>query len=99
VPVFASEELSALQKACQGRAFGKRRDAAIIAVLTATGIRAGELAGIRCDPHDPRRSDVDLWAREISPKMTYPLVRDLAADGVPVAVTCPLNRRNHPIAK
>ncbi|WP_281450342.1 IS3 family transposase [Paenarthrobacter nitroguajacolicus] len=27
-------------------------------------------------------------ARDINPKMTYPLVTDLAADGVPVAVTC-----------
>jgi site-specific recombinase XerD len=45
VPVFTSEELSALEKTCQGRSFAQRRDAAIIAVLTATGIRAGELAG------------------------------------------------------
>jgi integrase len=30
------------------------------------GIRAGELAGIRYDPRDPRRSDVDLWRREIT---------------------------------
>jgi integrase/recombinase XerD len=47
VPVFTSEELSALEKTCQGRTFAQRRDAAIIAVLTATGIRAGELAGPR----------------------------------------------------
>ena len=66
VPVFTSEELSALEKTCQGRTFAQRRDAAIIAVLTATGIRAGELAGIRYDPCDPRRSDVDLWRREIT---------------------------------
>jgi len=66
VPVFTSEELSALAKAWQGRSFGQRRDAAIFAVLTATGIRAGELAGIRYDPLDPRRSDLDLWAREIT---------------------------------
>jgi site-specific recombinase XerD len=66
VLVFTSEELSALEKTCQGRTFAQRRDAAIIAVLTATGIRAGELAGIRYDPHDPRRSDVDLWRREIT---------------------------------
>ena len=66
VPVFTSEELSALEKTCQGRSFAQRRDAAIIAVLTATGIRAGELAGIRYDPRDPRRSDVDLWRREIT---------------------------------
>jgi integrase len=65
VPVFTSEELSALEKACQGRGFAERRDTAII-VLMATGIRAGELAGIRYDPHDPRRSDLDLWRREIT---------------------------------
>ena len=29
-------------------------------------IRSGELAGIRYDPDDPRRSDVDLWRREIT---------------------------------
>jgi integrase/recombinase XerD len=66
VPVFNSEELSALEKTCQGRSFAQRRDTAIVAVLTATGIRAGELAGIRYDPHDSRRSDVDLWRREIT---------------------------------
>jgi site-specific recombinase XerD len=46
VPVFTSGELPALEKTCQGRSFVQRRDAAIIAVLIATGIRAGELAGI-----------------------------------------------------
>src|ERR1039457_5436144 len=66
VPVFTSEELSALEKTCQGRTFAERRDAAIIAVLTATGIRAGELAGIRYDPYDSRLSDVDLCRREIT---------------------------------
>jgi integrase len=63
VPVFSSGELSALEQTCQGRSFAQRRDAA---VLKATGIRAGELAGIRYDPNDPRRSDLDLWQREIT---------------------------------
>ena len=65
VPVFSSVELSALERACQGRSFAARRDAAIIAVLTATGIRLAELAGIRYHPDDPARSDLDLHAREI----------------------------------
>jgi site-specific recombinase XerD len=65
VPVFTSEELSALARACQGRSFIQRRDAAVIAVLVATGIRASELAGIRYSPCDPARSDVDLQRREI----------------------------------
>ena len=66
VPVFTSGELSALEKACQGRTFAQRRDTAIIAVFKATGIRGSELAGIRYDPGDPRHSDVDLWSREIT---------------------------------
>ena len=65
VPVFTSEELSALRRACQGRSFGARRDAAIIEVLLATGVRRSELAGIRCDPGDPVRSDLNLAGREI----------------------------------
>jgi len=66
LPVFTSEELSTLAKTCEGRTFAQRRDAAIIAVLTATRIRAGELAGSRYDPREPRRSDVDVWRREIT---------------------------------
>jgi integrase/recombinase XerD len=82
VPVFTSEELSALAKTCQGRSFAQRRDTAIIAVLTATGIRAGELAGIRYDPHDTRRSDVDLWRPEID-------VRPRARQQFQPAAHCP----------
>jgi integrase/recombinase XerD len=64
VPVFTAGELPRLERACAGRAFQQRRDAAIIAVFEATGIRLSELAGIRYD--DPQRSDVDLWYREIT---------------------------------
>ena len=35
-------------------------------MLRATGIRLAELAGLRYDPGDPRRSDIDLWQREIT---------------------------------
>ena len=59
VPVFTAEELTRLERACAGRSFAQRRDTAIIAVLTATGIRLSELAGLRC-------GDVDLWQREIT---------------------------------
>jgi site-specific recombinase XerD len=62
LPVFASEEPSALRTACQGRSFGARRDAAIIEVLLATGVRRSEVAGIRCDPV---RGDLNLLGREI----------------------------------
>jgi integrase/recombinase XerD len=66
VPVFAGTELSRLERACAGRGFAERRDAAIVAVLKASGIRRSELAGIRYDPQDPRRSDIDVWQREIT---------------------------------
>ena len=66
VPVFTGEELTRLEHACAGRTFIQRRDTAIIAVLRATGIRLAELAGLRYDPGDPRRSDIDLWQREIT---------------------------------
>ena len=66
VPVFPAAELAHLQAACAGRGFAERRDAAIIAVLTASGIRLSELAGIRCRPDDPRHSDLDLWQREVT---------------------------------
>jgi site-specific recombinase XerD len=66
VPVFTPEDLSRLERACAGRAFAERRDAALIAVFRATGIRLSEMAGIRYDADDPGRSDVDLWQREIT---------------------------------
>jgi integrase/recombinase XerD len=59
VPVFTPGELTRLERACAGRSFVQRRDTAIIAVLTATGIRLSELAGLRC-------MDVDLWQRELT---------------------------------
>ena len=65
VPVFTSEELSALRTACQGRSFADRRDAAVLAVFEATGIRLSELAGIRQDPGDPERRDLNLYGRAI----------------------------------
>ena len=66
VPVFADDELARLERACAGRGFAERRDAAIIAVLRASGIRLSELAGIRHDPGDPRQGGLDVWQREIT---------------------------------
>ena len=66
VPVFTSVDLAKLERACRGWTFAQRRDYAIICVFRATGIRLSELAGIRYDPDDPQRSDVDLWQREIT---------------------------------
>jgi site-specific recombinase XerD len=59
VPVFTPGEIARLERACAGHSFAQRRDTAIIAVLTATGIRLSELAGLRC-------GDIDLGQREIT---------------------------------
>lgn len=65
VPVFTDEELSKLERACEGRTFVQRRDRAIISLFRATGIRLSELAGIGYDPDDPGHSDIDLQRREV----------------------------------
>jgi integrase/recombinase XerD len=66
VPVFTGAELAALEHVCAGRRFAQRRDAAIIAVFRATGIRLSELAGLRYSPDRPGQGDVDLLGREIT---------------------------------
>jgi integrase/recombinase XerD len=66
MPVFSAGQLLRLERACAGRSFQQRRDAAVIAVFRATGMRLSELAGIRYHPDDPGCSDVDLWRREIT---------------------------------
>jgi integrase/recombinase XerD len=63
MPVFTSVELSKLDRACQGRSFAQRRDAAVISVFRATGIRLSELAGIRHHTDDTERSDTDRQDR------------------------------------
>jgi site-specific recombinase XerD len=65
VPFFSSVELSKLGRACRGNSFEDRRDAAILAVFLATGIRVAELTAIRYCGDDPGFSDLDMEAREI----------------------------------
>ena len=67
VPVFTGEELSRLEQACAGRVV--RRSAATPRSSRCSrrpGSALSELAGIRYDPGDPGRSDIDLWQREIT---------------------------------
>lgn len=66
MPCFTSVELSKLRQACRGNTFDQRRDAVVIAVFLATGIRIAEMAGICYHPDDPYLSDVDLAAREVT---------------------------------
>ena len=65
VPFFSSVELSKLGRCCRGNSFDDRRNAAVLALFLATGIRVSELAAIRYCGDDPGCSDVDLEARAI----------------------------------
>jgi len=52
VPVLSEDELRALLKACDGKTFEDRRDAAIIRLMVDTGMRLGECAGLKLDDLD-----------------------------------------------
>jgi site-specific recombinase XerD len=71
VPVPSDREIVALLRACEGTAFGDRRDTAIVRVLIDTGLRVSELVGLRyvdpyrpplIEPAGPRPPDLDLDA-------------------------------------
>lgn len=47
VPVLDDDELSRLLRACEGTRFEDRRDAAMVRLFIDTGIRRGEMAGLR----------------------------------------------------
>jgi site-specific recombinase XerD len=57
--VLTDVELRALLKACSGSTFEDRRDLAIISTFVDTGLRLGELTGLRVD-------DVDLTTRTLT---------------------------------
>jgi site-specific recombinase XerD len=56
VPVLDDDALAKLLASCHGNTFENRRDAAIIRLFLDTGIRAGELIGLRLDDLDYEQS-------------------------------------------
>lgn len=63
-PVLTTEQIKAVLRTCKGTTFTDRRDTAIVLVLYDTGLRLGELAGLRWSD-DPNDSDVDLRGRRL----------------------------------
>ena len=51
-PVLTPDQLQALLKVCEGSTFEARRDAAIVRLLLDTGMRRGELVGLKVDDID-----------------------------------------------
>ena len=58
--VLKKDELRRLLDACAGTTFDDRRDAAILRVFFATGVRLAEMAGLRWNPEDEEENDVEL---------------------------------------
>ncbi len=63
VDIFTDDELSALLAACRGNTFENRRDTAILRLLIDTGIRAGELAGLRAEDLDAEQGVVYVMGK------------------------------------
>ena len=58
VPALSDAELDALTRACRGTGFAARRDEALVRLMAATGLRAGEVCDLRV-------SDVDLRGKTL----------------------------------
>ena len=52
VPIITDDHLKRLLKECEGKTFENRRDSAILRVFLDTGIRMGELTGLRVEDVD-----------------------------------------------
>ncbi len=81
MPVFAAGDLPRLERTRGGRSFQQRRDAAVIAVFQATGMRLPELAGMQ-GPQDQDRQDRPR--RRPQPRPVPPRPRP-ARPGMPAA--------------
>ncbi len=58
--VLRKDELRQRLDACAGTTLDDRRDAAILRVFFATGVRLAEMAGLRWNPEDEEENDVEL---------------------------------------
>ena len=67
VPVLTDEAVRALLRACEGKTFGDRRDAALVRLLLDSGARRSEVAGLASTPSicatRPRRSSARAAGR------------------------------------
>lgn len=63
IGIPSEAELKRLLRDTSGDGFDALRDHAITRVFMSTGARLAEVAGMRYDPRDPSRNDLDLDAR------------------------------------
>ena len=62
VPVVSDADLQLLLKACGGKHFRDRRDAALIRAFVDTGLRVSEMSGILLEPRDDLESFIEVDA-------------------------------------
>jgi integrase len=68
VRVVTDAEVAALLSACSGTAFPERRDAALIRVLAATGVRVSELCSMKVDQIDLPNRIAPVWGKGKKPR-------------------------------
>jgi site-specific recombinase XerD len=75
VDVLTDDQLKALLKACEGKAFEDRRDTALIRLLIDSGMRRAELAGMKVTDVDSTTTSHLLSARAADPDPVHSDVR------------------------
>jgi len=61
--VLSEDDMHKLFKACDGRSFEERRDTAILRLLLDTGLRRGELAGLKLEDADLEQQTVSVLGK------------------------------------
>jgi integrase len=83
VPVLREEAVRALLRACEGKTFADRRDAALIRLLLDSGARRSEIAGLTVDAVDLRDKTATVLGkgagRGPSPSAPEPRSRSIAS--------------------
>lgn len=68
VPVLGDDQLAALLKACEGKEFEQRRDAALVRTLLDTGCRLAEVAGLNVKDVDFHHDVVHVMGKGARPR-------------------------------
>jgi site-specific recombinase XerD len=68
-PVLSEDDLKALLKTCAGTDFDDRRDTAVIRLFLDTGVRRGELAGLRVADVDPDADSILVIGKGRRPRV------------------------------
>lgn len=78
VPVLSDDDVRRMMKAADGRALRDKRDRALIALFTETGLRSSEMLALQMSDVDVQR-DAETHQRRARPRLGFHRPGDLAA--------------------